>query len=392
MPNSFVVSNFIINFAQTKLTNNMNIKVNRKTILDALRFGGMVAGKNKTIPILDYCKVAVKGGKMVVTSTDTEITIAKKVDGIECDVENAEFCIVPSDLATILTTLRDESVTLEVNESVCTLIHSRGTAKMAILPAEEFPSSPSNETNTKFSMDASKLKEWLDASKSFVANDQLRQALTGMYLAIENGEVWCAASDAHKLYMDGYKDISFEGMTTSMIVPNKAFGYASSILDGYASVTVTVNDNTVSFIVSDAKISARLVVGAYPKVKLLIPKNNPISVEVNTADLMGSIARMKLFADKVSNQVVMSFSEDGLKLTCSDLMSNKSCEDFCDVLSYDGESIEICTKAENLEAVVSKVHSETIMFSMSEANKAIVIYEANNPNKILFTMPLARVK
>ena len=31
----------------------MNIKVNRKTILDALRFGGMVAGKNKTIPILD---------------------------------------------------------------------------------------------------------------------------------------------------------------------------------------------------------------------------------------------------------------------------------------------------------------------------------------------------
>ena len=370
----------------------MNIKVNRKTILDALRFGGMVAGKNKTIPILDYCKVAVKGGKMVVTSTDTEITIAKKVDGIECDVENAEFCIVPSDLATILTTLRDESVTLEVNESVCTLIHSRGTAKMAILPAEEFPSSPSNETNTKFSMDASKLKEWLDASKSFVANDQLRQALTGMYLAIENGEVWCAASDAHKLYMDGYKDISFEGMTTSMIVPNKAFGYASSILDGYASVTVTVNDNTVSFIVSDAKISARLVVGAYPKVKLLIPKNNPISVEVNTADLMGSIARMKLFADKVSNQVVMSFSEDGLKLTCSDLMSNKSCEDFCDVLSYDGEGIEICTKAENLEAVVSKVHSETIMFSMSEANKAIVIYEANNPNKILFTMPLAKVK
>lgn len=370
----------------------MNIKVNRKTLLDALRFGGMVAGKNKTIPILDYCKVAVKGSKMVVTSTDTEITIAKKVDGVECDVENAEFCIVPSDLSTILATLRDENITLEVNESVCTLIHSRGTAKMAILPAEDFPSSPSNETNTKFSMDASKLKEWLDASKSFVANDQLRQALTGMYLAIENGEVWCAASDAHKLYMDGYKDISFEGMTTSMIVPNKAFGYASSILDGYASVTVTVNDNTVSFIVSDAKISARLVVGAYPKVKLLIPKNNPISVEVNTADLMGSIARMKLFADKVSNQVVMSFSEDGLKLTCSDLMSNKSCEDFCDVLSYDGESIEICTKAENLEAVVSKVHSETMMFSMSEANKAIVIYEADNPNKILFTMPLAKVK
>ena len=60
----------------------MNIKVNRKTLLDALRIGGMVAGKCKTIPILDHCKVVVKGGKMVVTSNDTEITIAKKVDGV----------------------------------------------------------------------------------------------------------------------------------------------------------------------------------------------------------------------------------------------------------------------------------------------------------------------
>ena len=370
----------------------MEIKVNRKTLLDALRFGGMVAGKCKTIPILDDCKVAVKGNKMVVTSTDTEITIAKKVDGVECDVESMEFCIVPSDLSTILATLRDENVTLEVNENVCTLIHSRGTAKMAVLPAIDFPSSPSSDTITKFSMDASKLKEWLDASKSFVASDPLRPQLTGMCLAIENGEVWCAASDAHKLYMDGYKDIAFEGFETNVIVPNKMFGYASSILDGHASVTVQIDDNNVSFVVSDAKISARKIVGAYPKVKQILPKQNPINAEVNTADLASSISRMKLFADKVSKQVTMSFSSDGVKLTCSDLMSNKSCEDFCEVLAYDGENIEICTKAENLEVIVSRVESETLMFCMSDPKRAIVIYEANNPNKVLFTMPLAKVK
>lgn len=370
----------------------MEIKVNRKTLLDALRFGGMVAGKCKTIPILDYCKVTVKGNKMVVTSTDTETTIAKKVEGVVCDVDNADFCIVPSDVIPTLATLRDEDVTLEVSESICTLIHSRGTAKVAVLPAIDFPTTTSGETKTTFSMDATKLRSWLDAAKSFVANDPLRPALTGMYLAIEGGEVWCASSDAHKLYMDGYKDIAFEGIETSVIVPNKMFGYASSILDGYASVTVQVDDNNISFVVSDAKISARRIVGAYPKVKQILPKQNPINVEVNTADLASSISRMKLFADKVSNQVAMSFGEGGIILTCSDLMSNKSCEDFCDVLAYDGESIEICTKAENLEAVVSRVNSETLVFGMSATNRPIVIYEADNPNKVLFTMPLAKVK
>lgn len=369
----------------------MEIKVNRKTLLDALRFGGMVAGKCKTIPILDDCKVAVKGNKMVVTSTDTEITVAKKVDIIACDVESGEFCIVPSDIINILATLRDEEVSLEVKESVCTLVHSRGTAKVSVLPAIDFPSVASGETRTSFSMDATKLCSWLDAAKSFVASDPLRPALTGMYLAIENGEVWCASSDSHKLYMDGYKDIAFEGIETEVIIPNKVFGYASSILDGYSSVTVQIDDNNVSFVVSDAKISARRIVGAYPKVRQILPKQNPINVELNTFDLAGSISRMKLFADKVSKQVTMSFSEDGLKLTCSDLMSNKSCEDFCDVLAYDGESIEICTKAENLEVIVSRVESKTLMFSMSAINRPIVIYEADNPNKVLFTMPLAKV-
>jgi DNA polymerase-3 subunit beta len=170
------------------------------------------------------------------------------------------------------------------------------------------------------------------------------------------------------------------------------FGYASSIIDGYASVTVQIDDNNVSFVVSDAKISARKIVGAYPKVRQILPKQNPINVEVNTADLASSISRMKLFADKVSKQVTMNFSEDGIKLTCSDLMSNKSCEDFCDVLAYDGESIDICTKAENLEVIVSRVDSETLMFGMSDPKRPIVIYEANNPNKVLFTMPLAKVK
>lgn len=368
----------------------MKINVNRKSLLDVLRFGGMVAGKNKTIPALDYCKVVVKEGKMVVTSTDTEITIAKKIDGVECDVEVAEFCIIPLDIATTLTTLRDETVSLEVDDKVCVLVHARGTAKTSILPAIDFPNAPTSETISKFSMNATKLREWLDSAKSFVANDPLRPALTGMFFAVENGEAWCAASDSHKLYMDGYKDEAFLPMNISMILPNKMFGYASSILDGHATVTVTYSGGDISLSVKDAKISARLVVGQFPKVRQILPKENPINVEVNTADLASSISRMKLFADKVSGQVVMDFSEDGVKMTCSDLMLNKSCEDFCETLAYDGERIEICTKVENLDAIVSKIHSEQMMFGMSAKNRPIVIYEADNPNKVLFTMPLVK--
>lgn len=368
----------------------MKISVNRKNLLDALRFGGMVAGKNKTIPILDYCKVAVKGGKMVVTSTDTEVTIAKKIDGVECDVEVAEFCVVPSDITTILGTLKDENVTLEIEKETCILSHSRGIAKMSTLPAIDFPSAGSNENKISFSMDATHLKTWLDSAKSFVADDPLRPALTGLYLSFNNGEVWCCASNAQKLYMNAYKDSAFEGMQSSFILPQRMLGYASSVLDGYASVTIQADDKNIAFVVSDAKISSRLVVGNYPKVRDLLPKEFPIFLEVNTADFAGSISRMKLFADKNTPSVTMAFSSEGVKLTSSDLLSNKSCEDFCEVLAYDGGSIEISTKVDNIEAIISKIDTETFAIGMSTPKSPIVFYEADNKDKILFTTPLVK--
>ena len=365
----------------------MKIQVNRKMLLEALAFGGAVAGKCKTIPILDCCKVSFNGNKMVVTSTDTEVTVAKKVNIVFSDVESGEFCVVPTDLTTILSTLRQEEVTLEVEDKVCILHHMRGVAKISVLPAIDFPTPSSSENKTSFIMDAQKLSGWLDASKNFVASDPLRPALTGMYLAVEDGEVWSCASDSFKLHMDGYKDETLFGINTSLIVPSKVFGYASSIIKGYDRVTVQVDDNNVAFVVSDAKISARLVVGAYPKVRQLLPKNSPICVELNTEDFKDSISRMKLFADKVSKMVELSFSCDGVRMTSSDVLSNKSCEDSCDVLAYDGGSIEICTRADNLEAIISKIDSETLMVGMSGAKSPIVIYEANNPHKVLFAMP-----
>lgn len=368
----------------------MEIKVNRKTLLDALRFGGMVAGKCKTIPILDYCKVVIKGDKMVVTSTDTEVTIAKKVSIISCDAEQADFCVVPSDLVPTLGTIRDENVSLEVNENVCTLVHSRGTVKVGIIPTVDFPTTGATETKTTFSMDATRLREWLDTAKSFVADDQLRPALTGMYLAVENGEVWAAASDSFKLFVDGYEGTAFEGINTSMIIPSKAFGYASSILDGYANTTVQVDDNNVAFIVSDAKISTRLIHGTYPKAKAIIPKENPIVAEVNTNDLTESLSRVKLFANKVSKQVCLAFGMDGVRLTSEDLMTNKSCEDSCDVLMYEGDNIEMCAKTECIEAVLSRINTETMAVCMHNPTRPLVFYEADNKKKVFVVMPCAK--
>ena len=79
-------------------------------------------------------------------------------------------------------------------------------------------------------------------------------------------------------------------------------------------------------------------------------------------------------------------------MTSSDLLTNKSCHDSCDVLMYDGDAIVVCTKTDSLEAIISKIGSETVMLGMTSPKSPIVIYEADNKNKVLFTMPLLKAK
>lgn len=363
----------------------MKITAERKTLLEAFKFGGLVAGKSRQIPIYDYCKVSVKSGKMIVTSTDGEVTVSKKVDNIECDVDSAEFCIIPVELISILSSLKDDKISMDIEETVCSILHAKGVAKMSIASAEDFPTVKKKGERVTFQLESERLYNWLNTSKSFLGS--INQALNGMYLAVEDGKAWCAASDSQKLFLDGYSSPLLDGQKIDMVVPSKMIGYSLPVIDYEDSVMVCVDETQISFIVSDAKISCQKHILKYPNVKSVIPSNNSIVAKVDTKSLMESISRVKIFADKSSNQVKLSFNSFGLTLNSQDLMQNKSCEDSCPIMEYSGEAIDIYTKISNIESVISKIDTQNTIIEMESRKRAIVIKEENNEDKLFLVMP-----
>ena len=61
----------------------MKITLDKKEFVKALQIGGMYAGLNKTIQILDCIKVKVSGNSMSVISSDIQNAISTS-----CHVEN----------------------------------------------------------------------------------------------------------------------------------------------------------------------------------------------------------------------------------------------------------------------------------------------------------------
>lgn len=83
----------------------MQIEINRKEFISALNVGGSMAGRVKTIPILEDVKITIKGTSAVISSFDNETAITKRTY-IVSSTEDAMFCINPRNLVNILKTIK----------------------------------------------------------------------------------------------------------------------------------------------------------------------------------------------------------------------------------------------------------------------------------------------
>ena len=78
--------------------------------------------------------------------------------------------------------------------------------------------------------------------------------------------------------------------------------------------------------------------------KLVIPANNPHELKVRRTDLLSSLKRLSIFANKTTNQTVFNVTENSLTLTTQDIdYSNEGTEQLA--CEYGGEDMIIAFNA-----------------------------------------------
>ena len=63
----------------------MKITINRKSFLDALSVGGALAGKAKSIPILEQVLIRVADNTLTVVSSNSESQVLKRISIVESE-------------------------------------------------------------------------------------------------------------------------------------------------------------------------------------------------------------------------------------------------------------------------------------------------------------------
>jgi DNA polymerase-3 subunit beta len=134
----------------------------------------------------------------------------------------------------------------------------------------------------------------------------------------------------------------------------------------------------------------RLIDERFPDYENVIPASNPIKMTISRMDLLGSLRRISIYANKTTHQVRLKITGSELVVSAEDLdFSNEANERLS--CEHEGEDIEIGFNAKFLIEMLSNATADQIKLNMSAPNKAGVITPSEkdkNEDILMLVMPV----
>lgn len=290
----------------------MKFTINRLAFISQLNNVLRAISSKTTIPILTGLKMVVDKERIILTGSNSDITIESVIDANNPDydltVEDPGAIVLPARFfSEIVKKLPDKQVTIEVTSGFQADITS-GTAKFQIngQDAENFPHLPEVETDKTITLPNDVLQEVIRQTVIAVSKQESRPILAGIHITLHDGLLTAVATDSHRLAQRkvALKDVD-NGIDFDVIIPGKSMNELSGMIsDVDEDVLVQVTENQILFIFGNTHFYSRLLEGNYPETSQLIPDTADTTVELDAGSFLASIERASLLSHESRNDVV----------------------------------------------------------------------------------------
>jgi len=368
----------------------MKFIVSSGTLLKELNNINGVVTTNPVVPILENFLFEISNGRLTVTASDLQTSMI-----IELEVEakeNGSIAVPAKILMDTLKNLPEQPVTFSIDESSYSIEISsdNGRYKLAGENATDFPKVPEVSDGFSVNISTDALASAINNTIFSTSNDELRPAMTGVFVNLTDTNTTFVATDGHRLVRYRRVDVASED-THSIIIPRKALNLLKITLpQENTNVSIDFNMANAFFRFNNIKMICRLIDERYPDYENVIPANNQNTMAINRGELLSSLKRISIYANKTTNQVRVKITGSELQVSAEDLdFSNEANERLS--CEHDGEDIEIGFNAKFLIEVLNNLDSEEITVKLSEPNRAgLFLPKEKNDNEdiLMLVMPV----
>lgn len=286
----------------------MKFTVNRNLFVDNLNNVMHAISSRATIPILSGIRLNLTEDELLLTGSDSDISIEIRIPVSEdLTVESTGAIVLPARFfSEIIRRLPGKEFSLEVKESFQTQIISENSEfTINGLDANNYPRLPEIPDESSFIISGKTFREIINETQFAVATQESRLVLTGVHFDFGPERIHAVATDSHRLSSRALTLENGPQAKTDLIIPGKSLLELARIIgETDPEIKVCPGENQVLFEIGNILFYSRLLEGSYPDTERLIPSESTTSVEFDLAELSSALDRASLLTHAGRNNVV----------------------------------------------------------------------------------------
>ena len=375
----------------------MKIIIAKKRLEMAVKNICRVINKKNALPILDniLCMADEPKKRLTMTGSDGEVWLHCQVDLDECEGSGG-FCIDAQLMKKALAELKDQPLTIDVDMTLekMELKHQTGTTQLPLLDHNEYPTPTwHNDATTEWTLEASMLNRVMKRSVTFVADDELRPIMCGVFFEQTKEALNIVASDGHMLIRNAEQA---DNPTGSFIMPKKVARLLPKTLTGSDDIKVEFGERLASFEQGPVSLVFRIIEGTYPKYMAVIPENPPHHLTADRLSMLAAMRNVANFTTTKSRMVKMAIGSDQtMTLYGEDWDISAAANDRIAIEYPEAHPMNIGVKADIAIKLLAMVPEINVDIHFTDPSRALTItpvdtiYEGEELTMIIMPMMLS---
>ena len=345
-----------------------------------------------TIQLLGGILLEAHGESVRLSATDMEISIQTSSPA---RVEEEGRVVIPARIFNdVVRSLSEGELTLahDHSEGMVRLSARENEYRIRVYAAEDFPQLPEFDEVGAFKMSGEALVETVEKVSRSYSRDETRPVLTGILISFEESRVRMVTTDSYRLSIKETElATTFDG-SREAIIPARAMQEVGRIItsSGEEQVEVSLSENQALFRIGDVLFGTRLIEGNFPEYKRLLPNAFQHEISVRREDLVDTLRRVNLFAQRQTPPVPVSlaFSEGAVEVSVRNGEVGEARER---LPATSEDEFNISFNPSYLLDGVSAVDSEKVLFRLNESLKPGLIVpdtDGEEPDFLYLIMPM----
>lgn len=349
-----------------------------------------------TIQLLGGVLVEAGRESVKLSATDMDVSIRTSTPA---EVEEEGRVVIPARIFNdIVRSLPGGQLTIGFDQSGGTVQLSVGEKEYSIraYAADEFPQLPEFDEGRAFKMTGEALVDTIEKVSKSYSRDETRPVLTGILINFEDSKVKMVTTDSYRLSIKETElATTFDGERQALI-PARAMQEVQRIFSGSdeEQIEIDLSENQALFRIGDVTFGTRLIGGNFPEYGRLLPNSFERNISVNREELMETLRRVNLFAQRQTPPapVSLAFSAGEVEV----MVRSPEVGEAHEKLKADSEDdFRISFNPGYLIDGVTAVDTENVVFKLNESLKPGLIVpnggdgeSTDDPDFLYLIMPM----